>query len=135
MTDSTPRNLQGNSEELSGRIMNNFWQDRQIATDIKEYPDYYEVLADLPGVIKENILVQYGEEQLTISATQEPSENTAEDGRYLRRERSTASFQRIFTIKNIAEDQITAKYENGVLRLVLPKKNPTIPIGKTIPVT
>lgn len=134
MTDRIPKNLQGASEELSGRTMNHFWQDRQIATDIKEYPDRYEILADLPGVTKENILVHYDAERLTISATQNFTENDTDDGHYLRRERATASFQRSFAIKNIVAEEITAKYENGVLRLSLPKQSPNLIVGKIIPV-
>ncbi len=125
--------LRSNSEELMGKLMNNFWQDRQISTDIKEYDDRYEVAADLPGVEKENITVHYADDQLSIAATQKKESNdTDENGRYLRRERSTSSFQRTFTIRNIAEDKITAKFENGVLKLTLPKKALADQPGKTI---
>lgn len=125
--------LRSNSEELMGKLMNNFWQDRQISTDIKEYDDRYEVAADLPGVEKENITVHYADDQLSIAAFQKKElEDSEENGRYLRRERSTASFQRTFTIRNIDEEKITATFKNGVLHLTLPKKTLADQPGKTI---
>lgn len=127
--------LRANGEDLVGKLMNNFWQDRQIATDIKEYPDRYEIEADLPGVAKENITLHYGDEVLSIEAVQKKStEEKDDEGRYLRRERSTSSYQRSFTIKDIDEDQIKATFENGVLHLTLPKKTLEQQPGKTIPI-
>ena len=127
--------LRANGEDLVGKLMNNFWQDRQIATDIKEYPDRYEIKADLPGITKENITLHYGDEVLSIEALQEKqTEEKDEEGRYLRRERSTSSYQRSFTMKDIDEDQIKATFENGVLHLVLPKKTLEQQPGKTIPI-
>ena len=65
--------LRANGEDLVGKLMNNFWQDRQIATDIKEYPDRYEVKADLPGIQKEDITLHYGDDVLSIAAFQKTS--------------------------------------------------------------
>lgn len=122
-------------EELLGRLMNNFWQERQISTDIKEFDDHYEVKADLPGIEKENIKVSYVNDTLTISATQtKTDEEKDEAGRYLRRERSSSSYQRTFTMKDIDDENIKAKFDNGVLTLDLPKASYKDAPGKNIPI-
>ncbi|OTE88988.1 molecular chaperone, partial [Escherichia coli] len=54
MANLIPRDFAG-GEELLGKLMNSFWQERQMNTDIKEYEDKYLVQADLPGIKKENI--------------------------------------------------------------------------------
>ncbi|EQC78908.1 hypothetical protein HSIEG1_2629 [Enterococcus sp. HSIEG1] len=51
MANLIPRDLPG-GEELLGKLMNSFWQERQMNTDIKEYEDHYVVKADLPGIKK-----------------------------------------------------------------------------------
>lgn len=127
--------LRANGEDLVGKLMNNFWQDRQIATDIKEYPDRYEVKADLPGIQKEDITLHYGDDVLSIVATQQKSNEEKDDnGRYLRRERSSSSYQRSFTMRDIDEEKIKATFDNGVLHLILPKKTLAEQPGKTIPI-
>lgn len=130
-----PRDIAANGEELMGRLMNNFWTDRTISTDIKEYDDRYEVKADLPGISKDSIKVTYANDTLTISAKQS-SENTFQDdaGRYLRRERSRSSYERSFTIKNVDEENIKAAFDNGVLTLTLAKRAPKELTGKDIPI-
>lgn len=123
MANLVPKDAGG--EELFGRLINNFWQDSQLNVDIKELDDRYEVKADLPGFKKEEIHVEYDRDVLLISAKHEKNDETKdENGRYLRRERSTSSYQRQFTIKNVNEDKIKASFNDGVLQLDLPKTKP-----------
>lgn len=124
MANLIPRDLKdlGNAEDLFGKLMNNFWQERQISTDIKEYDDHYIVKADLPGVEKTDIKVSYVNDILSITATQSSEKEEKDDaGRYLRRERSSSSYQRSFTMQGIDDENIKAKFDNGVLNLNLPK--------------
>ncbi|MEO1769310.1 MULTISPECIES: Hsp20/alpha crystallin family protein [Enterococcus] len=126
-----PRKDWLDGEELVGRLLNSFGDDRKLNVDVKEFPERYEVTADLPGFTKEEITVEYDSEILAISA--EHSISKEEDtGRYLRKERSTTALRRQFVVKNVAEDQIAAAFENGVLTLTLPKIEADRPPRKKI---
>ena len=134
MANLIPRDLAG-GEELLGKLMNSFWQERQMNTDIKEYEDKYLVQADLPGIKKENIRVSYVNNTLTISAAQTETTETEDDfGRYLRKERSSSAYQRTFTITDIDEESIKAVFEDGVLTLTLPKASYKDAPAKNIPI-
>ncbi|MBO6332608.1 Hsp20/alpha crystallin family protein [Enterococcus gallinarum] len=134
MANLIPRDLPGR-EELLGKLMNSFWQERQMNTDIKEYEDHYVVKADLPGIKKENIRVSFVNDTLTISASQiEESEEKDDLGHYLRKERSSSAYQRAFTIPDIDEEAIKARFEDGVLSLNLPKASYKDAPGKHIPI-
>lgn len=105
-----------------------FYDDRQmpsIRTDIKDNGDAFELSAELPGFNKEDITIDIDKDRLVISA--EHSENKDEkdeNGKYIRRERSYGSFTRSFDISAVNAAAISAKYENGVLTLDMPKKSP-----------
>lgn len=134
MADLFPRSF-SDGEEMIGRLMNNFWQDRSLATDIKEFDSYYEVKADLPGIKKEDIKVTYANDTLTIRAKHTAnSEEKDDDGHYLRRERTSSIYERSFAMKDIDEENIKASFENGVLTLELPKKVVKEIHGKDIPI-
>ena len=95
-------------------------------TDIKDKGDHFELEADLPGVKKEDIAVDIDGDCLTVSAQRNSeTEEKDDNSNYIRRERSYGSFSRSFDISNIKSDEITGSYENGVLKLILPKKSPT----------
>jgi HSP20 family protein len=91
-----------------------------LRADVRETKESFIVEAELPGVKKDNVQIVCQEGVLTISAK---SEERAEEG-YLRRERFTGETSRSFAIKNIEEAGITAKMEDGVLTLTLPKLVP-----------
>ena len=96
-----------------------------MKTDIRETADDYEITMNLPGVKKENVKAELKDGYLTIQATTGSSgENKDKDGKYIRRERSYGSFTRSFDISAVNAAAISAKYENGVLTLDLPKKTP-----------
>ena len=116
-------------EKTWRRMWNSFnsdsnWMDG-MKTDIVENGNNYELKADLPGFAKEDINVDLKDHVLTISASHKANkeEKDQKSGRVLRQERSTANYQRSFRVdEDVKPEDISAKYENGVLTLTLPKK-------------
>lgn len=97
-------------------------------TDIKEEDGKYVLEADLPGFEKENIKLGVDNDILTISAERHSEhEDKNKAGSYIRCERSYGSYSRSFDVSAIDSEKITAKYENGVLTLDMPKKEELIP--------
>ncbi|HSN61432.1 MAG TPA: Hsp20/alpha crystallin family protein [Ferruginibacter sp.] len=97
------------------------------SVNIKETSDNYEVEVAAPGMTKNDFKVELEGNVLTISSerSNQNEENEEKvDERFLKREFSYQSFQRTFTLKNevVDIDKIEAKYENGLLHLLIPKK-------------
>ncbi|GEK90220.1 HSP20 family protein [Alkalibacterium putridalgicola] len=102
-------------------------------TDIIEDDNEYTVEAELPGMDKENIELDYHDNILSISGKQESETNEEDKERnYIRRERSSRSFSRQFLIRDVDEDNISARFENGILKVKLPKKESDKPENKRI---
>jgi len=99
-----------------------------IKTDIRDTGDSYVIDAELPGYNRDEINVEVNDDILTISA-EKHSENNEEDKNsgYIRRERFNGSVTRSFNISEVDASSITAKHENGVLSLTLPKKKEELP--------
>ncbi|HCJ58054.1 MAG TPA: Hsp20/alpha crystallin family protein [Clostridiaceae bacterium] len=102
-----------------------FTGDTQMRVDVKENEKEYIVEADLPGIKKEEINVELNNDRLTISVERNEEINEEKEN-YIRRERRSGSFCRSFYVENVLEGQISAKFENGVLSMVLPKKEPGV---------
>ncbi len=97
----------------------------EFKVDVKDSGDAYDLSAELPGMKKEDISLKYEDGYLTISTMQESSnEEKDEQGSYVRRERSTSSMSRSFYIDHIDESKCTASYEDGVLKVHMPKVEP-----------
>ncbi len=97
-----------------------------MKTDVQETSDGYVLDIDMPGVKKEDMQVELKDGYLTVSA-KTGYENNEKDkkGRYLRRERFTGSFSRNFYVGDeVTEQDIKARFENGVLTIAVPKKQP-----------
>ncbi len=91
-----------------------------MKTDVKETDEGYEVDVDLPGFTKEEIKLELNNGYLTIAT--EKSLNKENKGKMLRQERYVGTMQRSFYVgENLTEEDIKAKYENGVLTLNIPK--------------
>lgn len=95
---------------------------RMMKTDVKETEEGYEVDVDLPGFAKDEIKLELNNGMLTIST--EKSLNRENNGKMLRQERYVGKMQRSFYVgEALTEEDIRAKYENGVLMLSIPKKD------------
>lgn len=96
--------------------------------DVMSKDDAFVIEAELPGFKKEEISLDIEDDILTIKASHQNDE-TEEDSsrRFIRRERYYGSFSRSFDVSNINTDAITVEYNNGILSLVLPKKEPEKP--------
>ena len=94
-----------------------------MKTDIKENDKGYELDFDLPGYKKEDVKAELKDGYLTISASNDNTkEEKDEDGKYIRKERYTGSVSRSFYVgKYVTEEDIHAKFENGILKLSVPK--------------
>ncbi|HIU78145.1 MAG TPA: Hsp20/alpha crystallin family protein [Candidatus Avilachnospira avicola] len=94
-----------------------------MKTDVKELDDAYEVMVDLPGFNKEDIHLELNDGNLTISAVKSLDKENESKGNYIRRERVVGNMQRSFYVgEALTEEDIRAKYENGILTLIIPKK-------------
>lgn len=111
-------------------MFNDFFNDYMLSefnsggsfkTDIKETPEEYIVHAELPGVKKEDINIDYTNNYLTISARRN-NEYEEKKENYIKHERSYGSISRGFYISNVDKNLIKAKFDNGVLNIELPKK-------------
>lgn len=93
-------------------------------SDIQEFENGYQVDMELPGFQKEEIQAELKDGYLTINAVHnEDNEEKNEDGKYLRRERYTGKYQRSFYVgEGVTQEDIKAGFENGVLKLTIPKK-------------
>lgn len=94
------------------------------AVNIKETPENYEVEVAAPGMTKNDFKVELDGNVLTIRSERNHQKEEKEGERYFRKEFSYQSFQRTFTLqKDVVDiDKIVARYENGLLHLLIPKK-------------
>ncbi len=97
---------------------------REMRTDVHEHDDHYEVDIDLPGFTKDEITLSLESGYLTVSAAKGlDQEKTNRKGKIIRQERYAGALQRSFYVgEALTEEDITAKFENGVLSLAIPKK-------------
>lgn len=94
--------------------------------DLKEQADAYELEAELPGVKEDQINITVNEDVLTISADMN-AEKKEEKDNYLYSERRVGHMERRFNLEGICQDNISARFENGVLTVTLPKQKPEEP--------
>ena len=99
---------------------------RNISSDIKELADGYQIEMELPGFAKEEVKAQLKDGYLTITAEHnaENEEGQKKEAvKYIRRERYYGKCQRSFFVgKNVTEEDINAKFENGILTMYVPKE-------------
>lgn len=105
----------------SGRELKKM-ENTLMRTDIKEKDGKYIISVELPGYKKDEINLELENGYLTISANKNKEKDEKEDG-YIRKERYTGSCSRSFYVgDNISEDNIKAKYKNGMLEIDIPKE-------------
>lgn len=118
-------------EEMS----RSFWDNTNVSafrTDITEKDGNYILEADLPGFKKEDISVDIDKDCLTITAEHKSEEKEENADSYIRRERYYGSYTRSFNVKGIDTEAITAAYNDGVLTLTMPKKEPEVPAARRL---
>jgi HSP20 family protein len=94
------------------------------AVNIRETAEAFEVEVAAPGMKKDDFKVELDGNRLIIQSERRDQREQKEGERYNRREFSYQSFQRVFQLPNnvVNAEQIEAKYENGLLHLVIPKR-------------
>lgn len=107
-----------------GSLRNTSSFNSLMKTDIRDMDQSYELDIDMPGFKKEDIKAELKDGYLTIQAqTSRDNDEKDEKGRYIRRERYSGSCQRSFYVgKDVAQEDIKARFENGILKLTIPKK-------------
>lgn len=97
-----------------------------MRTDIRETDNGYELDIDLPGFKKEDLKLELKDGYLTVNAeTKTDKDEQDNNGRYVRRERYYGSMSRSFYVgENLTEEDIRAKFEDGILKLSVPKEQP-----------
>ena len=110
----------GVNRELYGKKARNM-----MKTDVRETDNSYELDIDLPGFKKDEISVQLDNGYLSISASKgldKDEEN--KNGKYIRRERYAGAMNRTFYVgDNLTQQDIQAKFEDGILKISVPKKD------------
>lgn len=90
-------------------------------TDLLETEDAYRIHLDVPGVNKNDLTINYKDNQLTVSG-ERASNRTSEEAEYVRVERAFGHFYRSFTLpRTVNAEGISADYEAGVLTIHVPK--------------
>lgn len=107
------------------------------AVDIIEKPEALFVTAELPGLAAKNVDVSVDDGVLTISGEKEDKkEEGAEDSQYYLFERRYGSFRRSFTLPNAVDvEKISAEFDNGLLKVTMPKSENVKAKGKKISVS
>ena len=119
--DEMDKDFFGKKNPLYGKHAQNM-----MKTDIREKDDSYELDVDLPGFKKDEIKVQLKDGYLTLSAAKGlDKDHKDKEGNYIRRERYAGTMTRSFFVgEDVSQEDIHAKYEDGILRLSVPKKAP-----------
>lgn len=113
-------NFWGKKNPLYGKNAKNI-----MKTDIREHDKGYELDIDLPGFKKDEIQVKLDNGYLTISAEKGLDKDEKDKkGKYIRKERYAGAMQRSFYVGDtVTQEDVKAKFEDGILRLSIPKKD------------
>lgn len=135
-----PYNRRNN--ELAGRngifdfrnIFDDFFSDSFMPTfftsanpmkaDIRETEKDYVIDAEIPGAKKEDIRLELRDDTLTIAVEHNEEVNEEKDS-YIRKERRYGSYSRSFYVENVRNEDVSAKYNDGILTVTLPKSKET----------
>ena len=102
------------------------------AVNIKESTKSFLIELAAPGKSKEDFNVEIDHNMITISS-ETKQETEIQEGKYTRKEFNYSSFRRVFTLpETVNTDSIHASYENGVLKIDLPKKEEALPKPKRL---
>ena len=94
-----------------------------MKTDVREMENTYELDVDLPGFKKDEINVELKDGYLTISAAKGLDKDEKDkEGKYIRKERYAGACSRSFYVGDVQQKDVSAKYEDGILKVTLPKQ-------------
>jgi HSP20 family molecular chaperone IbpA len=95
-----------------------------MQTDVEEHENAYEITMNLPGFKKEDVKGEIKDGYLTITAsTNTNNDEKGKDGKFIRRERYSGTCSRSFYVgDDVTQDEIKAKFVDGVLKVAIPKK-------------
>ena len=127
--DSLEKEFFGTHNPLYGKHAKNL-----MKTDVKDVNDHYEVAVDLPGFQKDEVNVELENGYLTISAAKGLDKDQKDDeGHYIRQERYSGSCSRSFYVgEQVEPKDVSAKFEDGILKITLPKAVQQLPVNHTI---
>ena len=121
--DAFEKNFFGERNPLYGKHAKNL-----MKTDVRETRDSYKLAIDLPGFKKDEVKVELKDGYLTVSAAKGLDKDEEDkEGRYIRQERYAGACSRSFYVGDIRPEDISGKFEFGVLRLRIPKANAALP--------
>ena len=116
--------FEGLDRELNRETRNTFGKRaaNMMKTDVKEVEGGYEMDVDLPGCKKEDVQMQLQDGYLTIQAVRSHTNDESRNGRYVRRETFSGTCARSFYVgEAVKKEDIHAKFEDGVLKIALPR--------------
>ncbi len=121
--------VQGGHNPLYGKHAKNL-----MKTDVRETDNTYEIDVDLPGFKKDEINVELQDGYMTISASKGLDKDEKDKkGRYIRKERYAGACSRSFYVGDIESKDVSAKYEDGILKISMPKEaKKTLPKSSSI---
>lgn len=103
-------------------MLDDFKFDDRMKCDIYEKDNVYHVEADIPGFDKKDINIEFNKGNLTITC-EKSKEEIDKDKKYIRRERKFyGKFQRSFYLGEVDDENIDASFNNGILKISVPKK-------------
>ena len=112
------RELANIDKQLYGKHAQNL-----MKTDVHENEEDYEMDMDLPGFKKDQIKINLEDGYLTISASKEHDNEKKKHGKIIRQERYAGAMQRSFYVGDgVKTEDVKAKFEDGVLKLIIPKR-------------
>ncbi len=144
--DNRPATFGSVVDELFQTNLNRFFDDRfwgfnglqtdaRVPVNIRETDTAYEVELVAPGLTKEDFHLAYTGDTLTVSFEHSEEKSEGDDKQWIQREYRSGSFSRSFTMDHTVDvEKATARYENGVLLLMLPKKEEAKRISRKIDV-
>ena len=126
------RRLFGSFDNDFNSMLDDFFKDSMLPArrldrdtfkvDVISNENDYIVEAELPGVNKDAVTLDYNDGRLVISVTEE-SENTNEGKNYIHKERRVSSASRSVYLADASQDEIVAKLEDGILKITVPKQS------------
>ena len=116
--------------DIFNNLFENYFNDEMkmnnlLKADVKENKECYIVEADLPGMKKEDINIEYKQNYLTISAHRNNEKEDSKE-KYIRKERNYGEVSRSFYVGNIDKEAIKAKFKDGVLEITLQKNEKVV---------